>query len=249
MGAKDLRLTIIYDNTAFDNRLTPEWGFAVLVEFGDHTVLFDTGGSSTFMDNMHLLGIDPKIVGAVVLSHEHGDHTGGLHSFLSEADQPVVYLLEGFSRSFKRVVSARTEVVEVSSSMEIFPGIFTTGQIYGGGVYEQGLAIDLGNEIVVITGCAHPGVVRMTRRGRSAVQPGTNVEYKPIALVIGGFHLMGSSRNQVEAIIEDLRELGVKQVSPTHCTGDDVIEIFAQILGGDYIMGGAGRIITISAEE
>jgi 7,8-dihydropterin-6-yl-methyl-4-(beta-D-ribofuranosyl)aminobenzene 5'-phosphate synthase len=85
----------------------------------------------------------------------------------------------------------------------------------------------------------------MTRRGRSAVQPGSGPDYKPVALVIGGFHMMGASRNQVESTIEELRELGVKQISPTHCTGDDVIAIFAELLGEDYIQVGAGKVITL----
>lgn len=242
---RDLQLTIIYDNTAFDNRLTSEWGFGVLVEYDGHKVIFDTGGSDTFMENMHILGIDPKIIEAVILSHEHGDHTGGLASFLSEANQPVVYLPEAFSQSFKRMVSNLTEVIEVSSSIEIFPGIYSTGQMYGGEVYEQGLAIDLGNEIVVITGCAHPGIVRMVRYGRRAVQPGEDANYKPIALVIGGFHLGSMRREPVEAIIEDLLDLGVKQISPTHCTGVLAISVFAETFGDDFVPGGAGQVISL----
>ena len=103
---------------------------------------------------------------------------------------------------------------------------------------------------MVVTGCAHPGVVRMTRRGRSAVQSGSDGdEDMSVALVIGGFHLMGSSQNQVESIIEDLRELGVNQVSPTHCTGDEVIAMFAELLGDDYISGGVGQIIAFTGSQ
>jgi len=246
---RDLRLTIIYDNTAYDDRLTPEWGFSILVEYGEHTVLFDTGGSRTFMDNLHILDLDPKSVEVVVLSHDHGDHIGGLLPFLEEAGQPPVYVPKQFSWSFKRTVSDRTEVIEVDAPMEIFPGIYSTGQVYGGRVHEQGLAIDLGDEIVVITGCAHPGVVQMTRQGCSAVQRSTGVDDKPIALVIGGFHMMDASQGQVEAVIADLRELGVTQVSPTHCTGEETIAMFADLLGDDYVPGGAGQVIIIPGDD
>jgi 7,8-dihydropterin-6-yl-methyl-4-(beta-D-ribofuranosyl)aminobenzene 5'-phosphate synthase len=242
---KELRLTIIYDNTTVDERLTPEWGFGVLLEYGGHRILFDTGGSNIFLENMLTLGIDPMSIDAVILSHEHLDHIGGLHGFLSAANRPVVYLLERFARNVKNAIRSRTDVVEVSGSMEIVPGVYTTGQVSGGGLYEQALAIDLGEEIVVITGCAHPGVVTMTRRGRSAVPPGIDGEPKPVLLVVGGFHLMGESRNRVEAIIEDLRELGVMRVSPTHCTGEEAIAIFAEILGDDYLLGGAGTVIQL----
>jgi metal-dependent hydrolase (beta-lactamase superfamily II)/glutamine amidotransferase-like uncharacterized protein/WD40 repeat protein len=239
----DLQLTIVYDNYLQDERLTAEWGFAALVEYGEHVLLFDTGGSAVLLDNMQILGIDPKTIEAIVLSHEHWDHIGGLLDLLSEANQPTVYLLASFPSNFKNSVAARTQVIEVTSSMEIFPGIHTTGEVIGD-VREQALAIKTEEGSVIITGCAHPGITRMVRRGRRTLQSDTEV-YDPVALVIGGFHLGSASQSQIERIAADLQSLNVQQISPTHCTGDPAIALFSEIFGENFIPGGAGLVITI----
>jgi 7,8-dihydropterin-6-yl-methyl-4-(beta-D-ribofuranosyl)aminobenzene 5'-phosphate synthase len=244
----DLRITIIYDNYLQDERLPSEWGFAALVEYQDYVLLFDTGGTDTLMENMHVLDIDPRRIQAVVLSHAHGDHIGGLYSFLAEANQPPVYLLPSFPNDFKDNVADLTEVIEVSDPTEIFPNIFSTGQV-SGEVKEQGLAIRTNQGTVIITGCAHPGITRMVRRGRSAVQPGSDVDYDPIALVIGGFHLISSSPGQIEGIIADLESLNVQQISPTHCTGDAAIAMFEEAFNEGFIAGGAGKVITLGGSS
>lgn len=242
--AEGLRITILYDNYLYDERLTSEWGFAALVEYGRHTVLFDTGGTGTLMENMRLLGIDPKAIEAVVLSHEHMDHIGGLTHLLAEADQPTVYMLASFPAGFKNTIAGLTNVVEVTQTMEIYPGIHTTGSV-SGVIREQALAIMTTEGSVIITGCAHPGIIRMVRQGRSSLQPGVDDEYVPVALVVGGFHLSGESPAQIERIIATMQSLDVQRISPTHCTGDVAIAMFAEAFGEGYIPGGAGKIFVL----
>ena len=84
-------LTIVYDNLPLDTRLKTAWGFACLVETGQATVLFDTGGDGpTLMGNLAALGFDPRRIDAVVLSHIHDDHTGGLDALLNVNDRLTV---------------------------------------------------------------------------------------------------------------------------------------------------------------
>ena len=238
------RITILYDNYLYDERLTSEWGFSALVEYSDHVLLFDTGRSATLIDNMHLLGIDPKTIQAVVLSHEHGDHIDGLLPFLAQANRPTVYLLPSFPARFRNTVAALTNVVEVTDSLEIFPGIYTTGQVTGD-VSEQALAIRTDRGSVIITGCAHPGIAKMVKQRRSTLQPGDEAQYTPVALVVGGFHLAGKGPAQIERVIADLLSQNVQQVCPTHCTGDAAIAMFAEAFGEGFIPGGAGKVITL----
>jgi 7,8-dihydropterin-6-yl-methyl-4-(beta-D-ribofuranosyl)aminobenzene 5'-phosphate synthase len=64
-----LRIAIVYDNTAYDPSLRAEWGFAALVEYGGHTLLFDTGGDSpTLLGNMTQLGLDPQPIEVILRS-------------------------------------------------------------------------------------------------------------------------------------------------------------------------------------
>jgi 7,8-dihydropterin-6-yl-methyl-4-(beta-D-ribofuranosyl)aminobenzene 5'-phosphate synthase len=56
-----------------------EWGFAAVVEADGHRILFDTGARpDTVLNNAKELGVDLANITDVVLSHNHGDHTGGL---------------------------------------------------------------------------------------------------------------------------------------------------------------------------
>jgi len=234
--------TIVYDNNRYDGRLQNAWGFSCLVETGEATVLFDTGGDSpTLLGNMSKLGIDPQTLDAVVLSHAHGDHTGGLGGLLGTGAQPTVYVPAAFSASFKKGVRAHTELVEVTGPTEIFPGIHTTGEL-GTGIVEQALAVETAEGLVVVTGCAHPGVVEMVRRAKESAGG-------EIYLVMGGFHLGSASRRQVEAIIAEFRDLGVQNVAPCHCTGDQAREMFADAFGDACILAGAGWTTTIGSTE
>lgn len=237
-----MTFTIVYDNNAYDERLQTNWGFACLVEVGGKTVLFDTGGDSpTLLGNMAKLDLDPREIDAVVLSHAHGDHTGGLAGLLDTGVSPTVYAPTAFSASFKDGVRAHTELVEVTGPMEIFPGVHTTGEL-GSGIIEQALAVETGAGLVVVTGCAHPGVVEMVRRAQESVGG-------EVYLVMGGFHLGSASRRRIEAIIADFRDLGVQNSAPCHCTGDAARRMFADSFGENYIPAGVGRVITIGPKE
>lgn len=79
-----LRITVVYNNVPHSRGLATAWGFAAVIETGGHTLLFDTGGDGpTLLANLRRLGIDPESIGAIVLSHIHGDYTGGLDDLLA----------------------------------------------------------------------------------------------------------------------------------------------------------------------
>ncbi|MFQ6100940.1 MAG: MBL fold metallo-hydrolase [Anaerolineae bacterium] len=205
------------------------------------TVLFDTGASApTLLGNMAKLGLDPQAIDVIVLSHAHGDHTGGLGSLLGTGIRPTVYVPRSFPSRFKADVRSLTRLVEVHEPMEIRPGIHTTGEV-GRGLAEQALAVETEEGLVVITGCAHPGVVEMVRHARQIGEDG-------IYLVLGGFHLGGVSGRRVERIIADFRALGVRKVAPCHCTGDRARQMFADAFGADFIPAGVGWTATIGPE-
>jgi 7,8-dihydropterin-6-yl-methyl-4-(beta-D-ribofuranosyl)aminobenzene 5'-phosphate synthase len=234
------RITVIYDNVPYNKRLKTDWGFAALVEYHGQSVLFDTGANGeTLLANMHTLEIDPAGIRQVVLSHVHSDHSGGLLTFLGVSSKPPVYLLTALGPAFLGRVRTRTETIEATSGMEIAPGMFTTGEV-AGGVPEQALVIRTQQGLVVITGCAHPGVVRM-------VQAAMALSGEPVYMVIGGFHLYDSSTVEISAVLTVLRHLGVRKVAPSHCTGAAAISMFAHEYGEDFIPSGAGIVIPLGA--
>lgn len=233
-----LTITIVYDNNAYDESLKSAWGFAALVEYRDHTLLFDTGGDGQgLVDNMRILEIDPTQIESVVLSHAHVDHTGGLGALLEAGARPVVYLPPSFPASFKRQVEQFTSIVEVSPGQSITEGLFTTGEM-GRSIPEQALVIRTGQGLVIVTGCAHPGIVAMVKQAREMFA-------EPVHLVMGGFHLGSKSIAEIDAILRDFRRLGVGQVAPCHCTGERAISMFAAEYGEDFILAGVGKVIRL----
>jgi len=237
----DLRLTILFDNTAIDPRLRSGWGFAALVEYGGHALLFDTGAyGSILLDNMRQLNVEPQSIEAVIISHEHSDHTGGLQALLDTGIRPTVYAPSAFSNTFQERVRTRTTLVEITEALTILPGIHLTRPI--GSIVEQALAVETRDGTVVITGCAHPGIAHMVRQAQ-AVVPGK------VSLLVGGFHLLDiADKNRLISIIAEVRQLGVEGVLPTHCTGTVAIALFRTEFGESYRDGGVGRTVVLPAK-
>jgi 7,8-dihydropterin-6-yl-methyl-4-(beta-D-ribofuranosyl)aminobenzene 5'-phosphate synthase len=233
-----LKITILYDNNPFDPRLKTDWGFSALVEYHGETVLFDTGGDGRILlANMQLLGMDPARIQSVVLSHAHGDHTGGLIALLDGHRKPTVYLLPSFADAYKNQVMQLTQVSEVTPGQWIADGILTTGEIQGN-VPEQALLVRTENGLVIVTGCAHPGIVRIIERA-------VELTNDPVYLVLGGFHLGDKSKTDISTILADFRRLGVQKAAPCHCSGENAIAMFAAEYGQAFVRVGVGTVITL----
>jgi len=239
-SAKNLSITVSYDNNPYKERLTTAWGFSCVIRGTEKTILFDTGGDgSILLTNMEELGINPKEIDLVVLSHIHGDHVGGLPSFLEKNPEVVVYLPESFPRGFKDGVKEyRAKIVEVQGSLKICQGVYSTGEL-GTWIKEQSLLIHTEKGLIVITGCAHPGIVKIVNKVKDLAED-------DVLLVMGGFHLGGESKGEIENIVSSFRKLGVSYVGPCHCSGDAARQLFKEEYGENFINVGVGRVITMN---
>ena len=241
MEASQAKITLItlYDNYQHDPNLKTGWGFSCLVKVGDKNILFDTGADSpTLLDNMKKLEIDPKDINMIVLSHIHGDHTGGLLGILKMNSNLTVYLPKSFPNDFKKEVkSYKANIVGVGDPTRISESVSTTGEL-GTWIKEQSLIVKTTKGLVVITGCAHPGIVEILKE----VKKVTN---ENIYLVLGGFHLAGASDSELKKIVKSFRELGVKKAAPCHCSGDRTRELFKEEYKEDFISNGVGKVIEI----
>jgi 7,8-dihydropterin-6-yl-methyl-4-(beta-D-ribofuranosyl)aminobenzene 5'-phosphate synthase len=237
--AKALRITVVYNNVAYAPELETAWGFAAVLESTSGTVLFDTGGDGRrLLANMQRLGLEPEQVDAVVLSHIHGDHTGGLDEFLARNSGVTVYLPQSFPVGFRRAVEQRGARVEtVGGPQRLFGNVYSTGEM-DQGTKEQALIVDTEAGLVVVTGCAHPDIVDMAKAAREYLR-------KDIYLLMGGFHLLGRSESQLRGILRALRDLRVRKVAPSHCTGDEAIALFRETWKKEFIEGGCGATIQV----
>jgi len=239
-AVKNLSITVSYDNNPYKERLTAAWGFSCVIRGTEKTILFDTGGDgSILLTNMEKLGINPKEIDLVVLSHIHGDHVGGLSSFLEKNPEVVVYLPKSFPRGFKDGVKEYgAKIVEVREPLKICEGVYSTGEL-GTWIKEQSIIISTEKGLIVITGCAHPGIVKIVNKVKDLVKG-------DVLLVMGGFHLGGESKGEIENIVSSFRKLGVSYVGPCHCSGDAARQLFKEEYGENFINIGVGRVVTMN---
>lgn len=234
----EVKITVIYDNYSLVEGLKTEWGFSCLIEGLEKTILFDTGGrGDLLLENMKKLNINPQEIDIVFISHDHWDHTGGLATFLQENSEVEVFLLDSFSSTLKdEVTRSGADLREVKGPTVVCSRVCSTGTL-GTAIKEQSLVIEVEQGLVVITGCAHPGVVDIIRAVKDHY-------HQDIYLVMGGFHLLDLLLDELQKVTKQFRELGVKMVGPSHCSGDLCRKCFAQEYGKDWIEVGVGRIIS-----
>ncbi len=99
-----LKITTLIENMADDSgKLFFEHGFSVWIELDGKKMLFDTGQSGDFVKNAKLLGLDTADVDAVILSHGHYDHTGGVPELLRGMKKkiPIYIGKEFFNPKYK----------------------------------------------------------------------------------------------------------------------------------------------------
>ena len=87
-------LTVLMENHAAESELAAEHGLSLWISTPAGTILFDTGGSGAFARNARALGVDLNSADAIVISHGHYDHAGGLREALAATTAPV-YLGRG----------------------------------------------------------------------------------------------------------------------------------------------------------
>lgn len=89
-----MEITVLVENSVLEGRqdLVPEHGLSLHVRFGEREFLFDTGVSDAFARNATCLDLDVANAEAVILSHHHFDHGGGLGHLLQANGTAPIYL-------------------------------------------------------------------------------------------------------------------------------------------------------------
>lgn len=210
-----MKLTIVYDNTAYREDLKPDWGFSALLESEKLKILFDTGAKGNILlSNMKKLEIDPKSIDEVFISHAHWDHIGGLSAFLKQNPNVRVWV-----PSLGMSINAK-EIIEIKNPRKIHEGIYSTGKLEG---IEQSLCVETKKGILVITGCSHPKMEHILQ---------TASQFGKVYGIIGGLH--GNRPQSLK---------GLKLICATHCT--QYKEKIKNLYSDEYIEGGAGKVIEV----
>ena len=234
----NIKIEVLFDNYCLDSHLKPGWGYSALVTTLAETILFDTGADGKIlMSNMQAMGVDKDKLGKVFISHYHDDHMGGLMALLETGIKPVVYLLARFPQKMIDQIKALTTVVEACEGQSLGEGFFSTGDM-GGNMPEHSLLYENMGFLVLLTGCAHPGLARILEKAKS-------MKDLPLSLVMGGFHYKDKNSEELPAIVDELIQMNIQKIAPSHCTGDLAISALREKFGDGFVNSGAGQIISI----
>ena len=226
-----MTIKVIATGSTRQERADGNWGLSLLV--GDN-LLFDTYGvPAVFQRRLQEEGIDVSAIRDIVISHDHWDHTCGLWSIMLKTKGCSVHVCPGASGALVKNIELFGGTVSACGGFQpIRDGWVSTGEMaaaYNGNtLYEQALVRMSAMGPVVVTGCAHPGIVPILERVRQWSGVG-------IYLVLGGFHLLNAADAEILKIIDRMQELGVANVAPTHCTGERATELLRERFGSRFV--------------
>jgi 7,8-dihydropterin-6-yl-methyl-4-(beta-D-ribofuranosyl)aminobenzene 5'-phosphate synthase len=267
------RVTILYDAFSDSPKITKDWGFAALVEYGGKRILFDTGNNAAILEsNVKSLGIDLAKLDFVVISHRHTDHTTGLKYLLRVNPNVVVYVPANGANGFGGAPLPPGFLRPDSSlppSMRYFDGKYPdsvrSGKLYDAGDFRL---IDKTTEIVpgiflLFTVSNVPGMKELPEltlalkedNGLTLVDGCSHTGIEEILsaaskidsrfhIVFGGLHLVTTSEPEIDAIVENLKtKWKLQKIAPGHCTGEPAFARLKKAFGDNYIYAGAGRTV------
>jgi len=254
-----MNLVVLSEVKAMDG-FESEHGLAFFIETAHKKILFDTGASGLFLKNAAILGINPREADMIVLSHGHWDHGNGLEHMeglslvchpgcfdrryrksgksylglsLSEEELRKRYDVQTFREPHK--LCDHTWFLGEIPRWNSFEAKKTKYILEGGEedfiMDDSGLATVTDQGLVVISGCAHSGICNMVEYAMSVSG------VSKVAAVVGGFHLRAVN-NQTRRTITYLKNLGVKQVLPSHCTFDPALSEFHEVFGRTELKSG-----------
>jgi 7,8-dihydropterin-6-yl-methyl-4-(beta-D-ribofuranosyl)aminobenzene 5'-phosphate synthase len=252
-------ISILTDNVP-GNGTSAEHGLSYLVEHDGKKVLFDTGQSDLFYRNASTMGLSLDHPDAIVLSHGHFDHGGGMrhlkggdlichpgcfakryrkpdHSYiglkLSEEEIAAKFNLIRTTEPF--AVSDRIIFLGEVPRLTDFESTHTNFVLEDGSddyvMDDSAIALIADQGLFVITGCGHAGIVNTLEHAR--VVTGINQIYG----VMGGFHLKRAD-HQTRETIRYLKGHQVPHVLPSHCTAGPALELFFDSFGSSRVRTG-----------
>ncbi len=236
-----IKITTVYDNIDGDSRFKADWGFGCIIDHPKAKILFDTGAKAEILEaNLNAASIKPESIDIVILSHKHWDHQGGVLWLAQKNNKAKIYIPKTWDKKLEKELShwpERIHPIKNNRAIDEEFYLIVSSKLF---IRELVLAIKTSQGSIILTGCSHTGIDRITHRVRKA----TNSN---ILAIFGGFHLLRSSAQAVYKIANKLKQMDVKTVSPCHCTGKEAMAIFQKEFAENYIPNGIGCQFTYNA--
>jgi 7,8-dihydropterin-6-yl-methyl-4-(beta-D-ribofuranosyl)aminobenzene 5'-phosphate synthase len=155
-------------------------------------VLFDTGTKEkVLMTNLTNYGTEISSIDAVILSHNHYDHTNGLFGILKYNENIPIYVHKHWEKKVKKKgksIPLKNKItIENGRKLSELGDMFYITNAYQspdyGGIYEQACYIQTQDSYILLCGCSHPGLNCFLEDRKKLKIP----ENSPLH-IIGGFH-------------------------------------------------------------
>ena len=262
-----------------ENNETPffisEHGLSLLIEFNNKKILFDTGKTSSFLNNAKKLNIDLKNIDYLVLSHAHYDHTGGVIDFIRENNfkkdifvgtnfKANKYSLEDGNYIYKGTpfkIEELNNLKYVDNELKIdniyllnnfkelnnYEKINDKFYVLKNKTYEK----DLFTDELVLAIDTPTGLILFVGCSHvgicNIIDQVKNRLNKNIRGVIGGFHLSTYNSDYALKIINKLKDYNLEFISPLHCSGHE--KLFKQEFKNKCKMLYSGDFFTIDEKN
>ena len=258
-----LEIIPLYENDRASESLEQGHGVSYLIRTDSTTAILDLGHNPDeaaklpSLQNLQALGIAWDEIDAVVISHPHPDHVGGIKAW-----QNKTISFGDFKGSFgKLTIYTPIPMVSPSAKIEhsdqptlISRDMATTGALpypevfpiylFNAKGYEQGLVFDVEEEgLVLITGCGHPTLEKLVLRAETLYG-------KKVVGVVGGLHYGEARLEDLQPHIQFLasREPKLIALSP-HDSSATVIEAFSSAFPEAYQAIRVGEIIQFPTND
>ena len=237
-----MQIRVIATGSTRLERLLRKWGVSFIVN--DDTLFDVFGKPSILRKQLNKLSIDLTKIKNIIISHDDWDHISGLWDVLERNKNVIVYICPNFSLEIKdKIKSYNAKIIEVKDFTEITKGIYSTGEMVGNSdgrvVYEQSILLRTPKGIVVVTGCAHQGIINIVEKTITKFN-------SKIYLLIGGMHLKDLTKKEVDGVVLKLKNYGIENIAPMHCTGKYATYMMKKTFGQDFMPIKEGSNISLA---
>jgi 7,8-dihydropterin-6-yl-methyl-4-(beta-D-ribofuranosyl)aminobenzene 5'-phosphate synthase len=235
-----LEILPLYENDSIDESFDLGHGVSYLISTDSATVLMDLGHNPVeaaqlpSLQNMQVLGIAWEEIDAVVLSHPHPDHMGGVQAWRNKTvsfgessfdlSATPIYVPVPLTYPGATIVHAPEPTLvsgdAATTGVISFPEVFPVSLFDPKG-HEQGLVVNVaGQGLVLITGCGHPTLEKLVARAE-ALYGG------PVIGVVGGLHYGTAKTEEIQPHIQFLESRQPKLIALSpHDSSPEVLEAF-----------------------
>ncbi len=263
-----IRLSILTDNHSRSARYVCEHGLSVHVATDHVQLLLDTGQSAKCLHNAAAMNIDLTRLDAVLISHGHYDHAGGLGAVLDVAKNAVVAMHEAalkpkYSVSAKMIkpngfpnpdvlkkakVKFVQQTLRLSGEVELFTLPFPAPENKAL-VQENSTPdpfddevyalINDGRATVLYGGCTHHGI------GQVLDYVFRTYALEHLDAYVGGLHLKGRAEDEIQKAIKSVSAFDVRHWIVNHCTGDEAVAQWRASFKDKCHDGWAGDVVEV----